>query len=187
VSEAVTTTEHTETTTEVGHASLSTSQVLLRDPATWVFVAFIVFMALFVRYLAPMIGKGLDGRADKIRDQLEQASRLRAEAEALLASYKNEQEALLKQAESIIASAKSDAAALRVSAAEELKLALDRRAEQAKDKIARAEAEAVSSIRTRIIETASDKARDMLAQQAMAQSEEQMVAKAIAAIEQQVH
>ena len=184
-----TTTEHTQATgTEVGYApEPSALEPVLRDAATWVAVSFVIFMVLIVRYLLPMITKGLDGRADKIRDQLEQASRLRAEAEALLASYKAQQEELLKQAESIIAAAKKDAAALRVSAAEELKASLDRRAEQAKDKIARTADEAVNSIRTRIIETATDKARAILAEQANAGSEEHMVSKALAAIEQQVH
>lgn len=146
-----------------------------------------IFVALVARYLLPKINKGLDGRADAIRDQLEQASRLRAEAEALLASYQREQQQLLKEAESIIEAAKRDAAALRETAAQELKLSLDRRAEQAKDKIARAEAEAVNAIRTRIIETATEKARVILAQRAAEQSEDEAVARAIAVIGQQVH
>ena len=160
---------------------------LLNDPATWVFVAFILFMALIVRYLLPMITKGLDGRADKIRDQLEQASRLRAEAEALLASYQREQQRLLKEAEAVIETAMKDAAFLRETAAEELKLALDRRAEQAKDKIARAETEAVNTIRARIIETATERARVMLTQQVTAESESTIIAQAITTIERQVH
>lgn len=188
MSEATTTNTSAATTSEVGVAQAPSSfEPVLRDAATWVAVAFVIFMVLLVRYLLPMITKGLDGRADKIRDQLEQASRLRAEAEALLASYKAQQEELLKQAESIIAAAQKDAAALRLSASEELKASLDRRAQQAKDKIDRAASEAVNSIRTRIIETATDKARDLLSEKTSALADEQMIAKAVTAIEQQVH
>lgn len=160
---------------------------LWNNPETWIAVAFVIFVALFLRYLAPQIGKSLDVRADKIRDQLEQASRLRAEAEALLAQYKSEQESMLKQAEEIVATAKRDAADMRTSAAEELKLALERRAAQAHEKIARAEADAVASIRTRIVEKATESARVMLAEQAAGAADEQAIARAISSIESQIH
>ncbi|MDX2095880.1 MAG: F0F1 ATP synthase subunit B [Alphaproteobacteria bacterium] len=165
----------------------SAPEALLSNPETWIVVAFVLFIAVFLRYLAPKIGQGLDARADKIREQLEQASRLRAEAEALLASYQLAQEKLLKEAESIIETAKRDAVTLRVHAAEELKIALDRRSQQAQEKIARAEAEAVGAIRTRIIETATERARDILAARGQSQSEAQTVDRALAAIAQQVH
>lgn len=180
-------TTHAVEGTEVIHPAGFDWDATLHNAHTWVFVSFVIFVALVARYLLPKINKGLDGRADAIRDQLEQASRLRAEAEALLASYQREQQQLLKEAESIIEAAKRDAAALRETAAQELKLSLDRRAEQAKDKIARAEAEAVNAIRTRIIETATEKARVILAQRAAEQSEDEAVARAIAVIGQQVH
>jgi F-type H+-transporting ATPase subunit b len=178
-------TTHAVEGTEVIHPAGFDWDATLHNAHTWVFVSFVIFVALVARYLLPKINKGLDGRADAIRDQLEQASRLRAEAEALLASYQREQQ--LKEAESIIEAAKRDAAALRETAAQELKLSLDRRAEQAKDKIARAEAEAVNAIRTRIIKTATEKARVILAQRAAEQSEDEAVARAIAVIGQQVH
>lgn len=162
-------------------------QAMLNNPYTWIALSFLIFVALFFRYLLPLIVKNLDGRAEKIRDQLEQATRLREQAQALLATYKAEQEALLKEAEHIIAAAKMDAAALRANAAEELKAAMDRRTQQAKDKIARAEAEAVNSIRERIITNASDKARALLASQVSAETEADALARALSAIEQQVH
>ena len=160
---------------------------LLNNAYTWIALSFVIFVALFIRYLLPLIVKNLDTRSAKIRDQLEQATRLREQAQALLASYKVEQEALLKEAEHIIAAAKVDAAALRANAAEELKTALDRRAQQAKEKIARAEAEAVSSIRERIITSASDKARDLLASHVTTETEADALARTLSAIEQQVH
>jgi len=76
---------------------------------------------------------------------------------------------------------------MRENAALELKQAIARRNQQAEEKIARAEADAVEKIRTRIIESATNMARDMIAQKAQSQSEEQMVAQAISAIKQQIH
>lgn len=157
------------------------------NPDTWILVGFTIFIVLFAKFVVPMIGKMLDGRSATIRNQLEQASRLRAEAQEMLATYQREQQDLLKQAESIVANAKRDAAELRERAAEDLKLAMDRRIQQAQEKITRAETEAVAQIRTQIVESATDLARDMLAQKAQSQSEEQMVASAITAIKQQIH
>ena len=185
--EAVTTKLVEKVTPAAEHVAASGMDAILSDPYTWITLSFVVFLGLFIRFVAPSIGKALDARSDKIRDQLEQASRLRTEAQELLASYQREQQAMLKEAEHIVITAKKDAAELRVRAAEDLKLALDRRSQQAHEKIARAEAEAVAQIRTRIIESATDMARDMLAQKAQSQSEEQMVATTIAAIKQQVH
>ena len=157
------------------------------NPETWILVGFTIFLVLAIRYLVPLIGKMLDKRSETIRHQLEAASRLRAEAQEMLATYQREQADLLKQAEEIVASAKKDAAELRQRAAEDLKLAIERREQQAAEKISRAENDAVTAIRTHIIESATDMARDMLAQKAQSQSDDQMVASAIQAIKQQIH
>jgi len=159
----------------------------LQNEYTWIGLAFAITVFLFIRYLVPTINKALDARAEKIRDQLEQANRLRAEAQELLATYKAEQESMLKQAEEIVATAKRDAAAMRSQAAAELKSALERRTSQAHEKIARAEAEAVASIRTRIVESATESARMMLAEQSSGAAEDHAIARAISAIEAQIH
>ena len=177
-------------TTEVANADggqTAAAHTLWTDPETWILVGFTIFVILAIRYLVPMIGKMLDKRSETIREQLEQDSRLRAEAQEMLATYQREQQELLKQAESIVASAKADAAELRERAAEELKLSLERRSQQAQEKIARAENDAVAQIRTHIVESATDMARGMLVQRAQSQSEEQMVASALQAIKSQIH
>lgn len=158
-----------------------------QNPESWVAVSFLIFVVFAIKYIFPVLARGLDGRADKIRDQLEQASRLRAEAEALIATYKRQQEEKLQEAESIIAAAKRDAAALRVSAAEELNAAIERRSQQAQEKIARAEIDAVAHIRTQIIEMATTAARTSIAQQLQGQTDDPAIARALAAITRQIH
>ena len=171
---------------EAAHAAAS-HEGLLQNPVTWIALSFLIFVALFVKFVLPMINKGLDARADKIRDQLEQATRLRAEAQALLATYQAQQQEMLKEAETIVATAQKDAAAMRDRAAEDLKQAIDRRTQQAQEKIARAEVDAINQIRARIIDTATESARTMIAQQMQGAQEEQAIANALAAIEQQIH
>ncbi len=159
----------------------------LANEYIWIGLAFVATIVLIIKYLVPMINKGLDARAEQIRDQLEQAKRLRAEAQELLATYQREQESKLKEAEEILATAKRDAADLRARAGEELKQSLDRRAQQAQEKIARAEAEAVAQLRAEIIESATLMAQNMLAQHLERQSEDMAVGRAISAIERQIH
>ncbi len=160
---------------------------LLQNEVLWIGVSFVICLVLFAKLLMPKIGKGLDGRADKIRDQLEQASRLRSEAQELLATYQRQQEEKLKEAEEIVASAKRDAAAMREQAAQDLKIMLDRRTQQAQEKIARAEAEAVSHIRTKIIDLATESARTTLAGQTDGAADELAISRAISAISAQIH
>ncbi|MES2983846.1 MAG: F0F1 ATP synthase subunit B [Pseudomonadota bacterium] len=159
----------------------------LHSADTWIAVSFVLFIALFVKFALPKINASLDDRANKIRDQLEQAARLRAEAQALLASYQQQQQEAMKEAESIIASAQRDAADMRTRAVDELKTALDRRSQQAQEKIARAEVEAIEQIRKTIITTATESAREIVATQLQSQTDDQAVTRALAAIERQIH
>lgn len=161
---------------------------ILHSADTWILVAFLLFVGIFCKFVLPTILKGLDARSAKIREQLEQASKLRQQAEELLATYQAEREAKLKEGEIIIANAKRDADALRERAAADLKQTLDRRQQQAMDKIARAEQEAVSHIRTQMIDVATEAVRDIVKTQLDSGNvEDPAIARAITAIEKQIH
>ena len=59
---------------------------MLATPEFWVAISFVGFVALIIYFGAPkMIAKALDDRADRIRAELEEARRLREEAQNLLA------------------------------------------------------------------------------------------------------
>ena len=58
------------------------------DPLFWVLVAFLAFVGLLIYYRVPTsVGKMLDDRADVIRKELDEARRLREDAQSLLADY----------------------------------------------------------------------------------------------------
>ena len=64
---------------------------LLSAPETWVAISFIGFIALLIYYKVPgQITKALDSRADRIRTELEEAQKLREEAQGLLAEFRVE-------------------------------------------------------------------------------------------------
>ena len=157
------------------------------DPHFWVAISFVMFACVFLKYILPPILKALDSRSAQISHQLEQANRLRAEAEALLAASKLQQEAMRDEAHSILAHAERDVADIAAKAATDLAQMTNRRIAQTDEKIARAEAEAVAQIRRKIVDAATETARQVIASQLSAAQEDPAIARALTAIERQVH
>ena len=70
------------------------------DATFWSFVGLIVFIGIVLYLKVPaMVTKSLDERADKIRDELDEARKLREEAQALLAQYQGKRQEAEKEAE----------------------------------------------------------------------------------------
>ena len=125
------------------------------DPRFWVMIAFLLFMALLVFYKVPhLIGKILDARADGIRKELDEARRLREEAQQLLADYQRKAREADEEAKTIINQAKREAEALAAETRKGLVDSLERRTKLAEDKIARAEAQAQAEVRGAAVEAA---------------------------------
>jgi F-type H+-transporting ATPase subunit b len=121
----------------------------------WVAVAFVAFLAILVYYKVPkLIAKALDDRADAIRKELDEARRLREEAQTLLADYQKRHRNVGQEAEAIVDLARREADAFAHETRASLKDALERRTKLAEDKIARAEAQAVDEVRASAIDVA---------------------------------
>ena len=133
------------------------------NPLFWVLVAFLAFLALLVYYRVPaVVTKALDARADGIRKELDEARRLREEAQSLLSDYQRKAREAEKEAESIIEQAKREAEALATDARKTLVESLERRSKIAEEKIARAEAQALSEVRSTAVDTALAAAHEIL-------------------------
>ncbi len=120
----------------------------------WEFSAFFLFLLVAIRFGWKRIVSGLDARADAIRDELDQARKLREEAQSVLADYQRKKRDAEKEAEEIVRHAKEEAAALKVEAEKKLEENLARRTKLAEEKIARAEAQAVQEVRNTAIDVA---------------------------------
>ena len=106
-------------------------------------VALVIFLLIAAKAGAfSKLTSGLDNRADRIRKELEHATQLRKDAEALLAEYKQKRLDAEKEAASIISAAKSDAEEFAAETRRKLTESLERRSKQAEQKIAQAEAAA---------------------------------------------
>jgi len=127
---------------------------LFHDPEFWVLIAFVVFVAAAAKKGYVAITGVLDGRATKIKEELDAAVQLREEAQALLASYQRQQRDSVKETERIVALAREMAENEIAEAKTKLKDVLERRRRTAKEKIAQAEARAIADIQTRIIDVA---------------------------------
>ncbi len=136
---------------------------MLHDPTFWVAVALVVFVALIAKPVGRLASKGLDERADKIKAELDEAERLRKEAQDLLAQYQRKQRDAAGEAQSIIDHAKQEAERMDREGRERLKASLARRERLAEERIAMAEAKAVEQVRTRAVEVAIAAAGSVLA------------------------
>ena len=127
---------------------------MLHDPTFWVAIAFVVFVGLMVWKATKPILAGIDARGERIKTELDEAQRLREEAQKALAEYKRKQRDVAKEAEDLLANAKHEAELLRNQAAEDLKATLARREKAALEKIAQAEVQAVQDVRALAVDIA---------------------------------
>ena len=135
----------------------------LGDPTTWVFIAVVIFfLALMYFGIHKKIAGALDARADNIKAELDEARRLREEAQALLASYQRKQKEAEVQAEEIIKHARADAENMAIQARKDLTERLERRAAQAEAKIANAEAQAMGEVKAKAADLAMNTAETLL-------------------------
>lgn len=129
----------------------------------WVGVGLFLFLAI-VAYVGGFkkIAAALDDKTAKIQGDLDEAARLRAEAEALLADIRGQREDAEKQAAGMLAAAEADAARMAVDAAAKLEEQIARRALLAERKIASAEAQAEAEVKAAAAELATQTAEHLL-------------------------
>ncbi|MDG1373327.1 MAG: ATP F0F1 synthase subunit B [Paracoccaceae bacterium] len=148
----------------------------------------VLFIALLVYLGVPKKIAGLlDARADKIKAELEEARRLREEAQTLLASYEKKQKEVEGLAEQIVANAKSEAENAAVQAKEDLKASIARRLKGAEDQIASAEASAVKEVRDRAIAVATQAASAVIADKMSAASGNDLIDASIKEVGAKLH
>jgi F-type H+-transporting ATPase subunit b len=129
----------------------------------WVAVAFVIFLGILIYVGAHRtILNALDQRSAKIKAELDEARRLKEEAQALLAEYKRKQGEAEQEAAGIIAGARAEAERLAAEAKAKTEEFLARRTKLAETKIAQAEAQAVADVRNAAAEAAVTAAEKIL-------------------------
>lgn len=132
----------------------------------WVAVGFLIFIGVVVWAGGhKALFAGIDARAEKISAELNEAKRLRDEAQALLASYEQKKVQAEKDAAGIVEAARIEAERLKAEAAQKLDDFVARRTKQAELKIAQAEAQASADVRAAAAELAAQAAGQVLSAQ----------------------
>jgi len=150
------------------------------DPKFWVAVSFVLFFLLLGKKIWGTIAGALDAKAAGIKKQLDEASRLRAEAEQLLKDAEAERAAAAKEAEELLARAAAEADRVAAAAAAEAEAAAKRRERMALDRIAAAEAGAIADVRNAAAEIAGAAARSVLAETLDANADAALVDQSVA-------
>ncbi|MGY6412216.1 MAG: F0F1 ATP synthase subunit B family protein [Alkalilacustris sp.] len=131
-----------------------------------VLLAFVIFIGILVRFKVPeMITGFLDRRAEQIQADLDEARRLREEAQELLAGYERKLRDVKIQADRIVARATGEAREAADQARRDMETAVARRLAAADEQLQAAEAEALRSIRNRAVTVAIAAAADVVARQ----------------------
>jgi F-type H+-transporting ATPase subunit b len=129
----------------------------------WVAAAFVLFLGVLAYFrVHKVLVDGLDQRTARIKAELDEARRLKDEAHALLAAYKNKQHEAEQEAEAIIAGAKAEAERIAAEAKTKIEDLLSRRTKMAESKIAQAEAQAVADVRAAAADAAVAAAEKIL-------------------------
>lgn len=138
---------------------------LLADAEFWVLLAVVIFAAAVWKPMRRAVVGGLDERAARIRAELDEAKKLRDDAEQLLAQYQQKQREAAAEAEAMIAHAREEAVRIAAQSARDLEDALTRRQRLAEERIAQAETKALDEIRAAAVDAAIGAARAVIVEE----------------------
>jgi F-type H+-transporting ATPase subunit b len=133
------------------------------DASFWALVGLIIFLGIMAYIKVPaMMGSALDKRADQIRNELEQAKKLREEAQQLLGEYQRKRKEAEAEAAGILSAAEKEAAILRDEAKAKTEEYVSRRTAMAEQKIQQAEADAINEVRAAAVDLAVVAAENLI-------------------------
>lgn len=133
------------------------------DASGWVALAMVAVFALMIWKKVPSaIGKALDKKIATIRQQLDEAAELRAEAESLKAEYEAKSAQAGAEAATMVERARAEAAGIVAQAETDAAALIERRTRMAEDKIAAAERAAVDEVRAKAARAAAAAAETLI-------------------------
>jgi F-type H+-transporting ATPase subunit b len=146
----------------------------------WVAISFVIFLAVMAYFgVHKLMVKGIDDRRDRIKAELDEARRLKEEAQALLAQYERKKQEAEREAEEIVKSAMAEAERIAGEAKAKMEDFVARRTKMAENKIAQAEAQAVADVRSSAAEAAVAAAQSLLSRLVKGKVADDLIAKGI--------
>jgi F-type H+-transporting ATPase subunit b len=150
------------------------------EAEVWVAVAFVILIGLML-YLGvhKTVLNALDTRQARIKTELDEAKRLRDEAQSLLEAYQQKRREAETEAEAILAGARAEAERIAQESAAKLEEFIARRTKMAETKIAQAEVQALADVRAAAADAAVAAAEKILVQSARNNVADTLIAKGI--------
>jgi F-type H+-transporting ATPase subunit b len=161
---------------------------MFEDPETWVAIAFVILMGVFAWLgVHRTVLTALDHRAERIKDELDDARRLKEEAAKVLAEYKAKRASAEREAEDIVTNAKAEAERIAAEAKTKMEDFVARRTKTAESKIAMAEAQALADVRAAAADAAVQAASTILSQSVKGSIADNLLAKGISEVRQKLN
>jgi F-type H+-transporting ATPase subunit b len=152
-------------------------------PGAWVALAMlIVFLIALVMGVPKLIGGMLDKKIAGIREQLDNATALRKEAEAIKAEYEQKARDIHKEVEGLQVSAERQAAEILEKAKADATALIARHTAMAEEKIAAAERAVLAEIRSKAADAAANAARALIIEKHGATADHALVDNAISGL-----
>jgi F-type H+-transporting ATPase subunit b len=153
---------------------------MFNTPEIWVAIGFVIFLGILVYVGVPgLITKALDDRAKRVQAELDEARRLKDEAQKLLAEYQGKQKKAEAEAAGIIEGAKAEAERIAADAKVKMEEFVARRTKMAETKIAQAEAQAVADVRAAAADAAVAAAEKILTDTVKGKVADDLIARGI--------
>ena len=133
------------------------------DSNVVVLISLVLFFGILYRFgVHTLVFGALDARAERIKNELDEARRLREEAHATFAEFERKQREVEAQAEEIVEHAKAEAQAAADRAKADLAVSIERRLKAADDQITLAEETAVKEVKDKAVAIAIAAAAEVL-------------------------
>lgn len=137
-------------------------EILQHNTTAWVAISFVIFVVLAVKFAGKAVTGALDKKIAEIKNDIETAERLKAEAQALLADFQQKQKDAEATALNIIAQAKASALAVQQAAEADLSESMQRREAQLQERLKRIEEKAIADIQNHAAELAMQATREIV-------------------------
>lgn len=153
---------------------------MLFEAEFWVAVAFVIFMGILVYVGVPaMITRSLDQRGARVKAELDEARRLREEAQSLLEEYQSKKHEAEREAQTILLNAKLEGERMAAETATKVEEFIARRTKMAETKIGQAEAQALADVRAAAADAAVAAAEKILSRTAKGKIGDELIAQGI--------
>jgi F-type H+-transporting ATPase subunit b len=156
---------------------------MLQSDTFWALVGLVLFLVILAYFgVHKTVLRALDARTARIKAELDEARKLREEAQALLADYQRRRRDAEAEAEAIVEEARREAERMTREATEKLRELVERRTKSAEEKIAQAEAQAIAEVRGRAAEIAVEAARRILEEKVQGEVADRILGDSIEAV-----